>query len=98
MAFVDMVFGSDTYSLTFFPDQFREFSKLLKVQTAFLVSGQKNDRGQITANEIVDVVVLAEEQGWEPPPLQKTNGAKRRRSKFRLVQGGGARAARKAVA
>jgi DNA polymerase III alpha subunit len=98
MAFVDMVFGSDTYSLTFFSDQFREYSKLLKVQTAFLVSGQRNDRGNITVNEIVDVVELAEEQGWEPPPLQKTNGAKKRRAKFRLVQGGGNQAARKAVA
>lgn len=98
MAFVDMVFGSDTYNLTFFSDQFKEYSKLLRVQTAFLVSGQKNDRGNITVNEMVDVVVLADEQGWEPPPLQRTNGARRRRAKFRLVQGGGARAARKAVA
>ena len=47
------------YSLTFFPDQFREYSKLIRQQTAFLVSGQKNDRGQITVNEIVDVVELA---------------------------------------
>ena len=68
------------------------------MQTAFLVSGQKNDRGNITVNEMVDVVELAEEQGWEPPPLQKTNGARRRRAKFRLVQGGGNQAARKAVA
>jgi DNA polymerase-3 subunit alpha len=98
MAFADMVFGSDTYSLTFFSDQFKEYGKLLKVQTAFLVSGQRNDRGNITVNEIVDVVELAQEQGWTPPPLQKTNGAKKRRAKFRLVQGGGNRAARKAVA
>jgi DNA polymerase III subunit alpha len=98
MAFADLVFGSDTYSLTFFADQFREFSKLLRVQTAFLVSGQKNDRGNITVNEIVDVVELAEEQGWEPPPLQRTNGARKRRAKFRLVKGGGEDAARKAVA
>jgi hypothetical protein len=93
-----MMFGSDFYNLTFFPDQFREFSKLLRQQTAFLVSGQKNDRGQITVNEIVDVVELADEQGWEPPPLQRNNGARKRRSKFRLVQGGGDQAARKAVA
>ncbi len=98
MAFVDLVFGSDTYSLTFFSDQFKEYSKLLRVQTAFLVSGQRNDRGNITVNEIVDVVELAEEQGWEPPPLQRTNGARKRRAKFRLVQGGGERAAREAVA
>jgi DNA polymerase-3 subunit alpha len=98
MAFADMVFGSDAYNLTFFPEQFREFSKLLRVQTAFLVSGQRNDRGGVTVNEIVDVVELAQEQGWTPPPLQKTNGAKKRRSKFRVVQGGGNRAARKAVA
>jgi DNA polymerase III subunit alpha len=98
MAFADMVFGSDTYSLTFFPETFREYSKLLKLQTAFLVSGQRNDRGNITVNEIVDVVEVAQEQGWEPPPLQKTNGAKKRRARFRLVQGGGDSAARKAVA
>jgi DNA polymerase III alpha subunit len=97
MAFADMMFGSDFYNLTIFADQFREYSKLLRQQTAFLVSGQKNDRGQITVNEIVDVVELAQEQGWEPPPLQK-NGARKRRSKFRLVQGGGDQAARKAVA
>ena len=39
MAFADLVFGADHYSLTFFPETFREFGSLLKLQTAFLVSG-----------------------------------------------------------
>jgi DNA polymerase III alpha subunit len=95
MAFADMVFGSDSYTLTLFPDQFREYGALLRQQTAFLVAGQKSDRGGIIANEIVDVVAVAEEQGWTPPPLQRTNGARKRRAKFRLVQGGGNQAARK---
>jgi DNA polymerase III subunit alpha len=98
MAFADMVFGTNFYSLTLFPETYREYRELLKQQTAFMISGQKNDRGQITVNEMVDVVELAEEQGWEPPPVQKTNGAKKRRAKFRLVTGGGEDAARKAVA
>jgi DNA polymerase III alpha subunit len=98
MAFADIVFGSDTFNLTFFPEKFREYSTLLRHQTAFLVAGHKNDRGQITVSEIVDVIELAEEQGWTPPPLQKTNGARKRRARFRLVQGGGNQAARKAVA
>ena len=97
MAFADMVFGTNHYNLTFFPEQFREFNQLLKVQTAFMVSGQKNDRGQITVNEIVDVVELAEEQGWEPPPIQKANGAKKRRARFRSIQGGNQAARRKAA-
>jgi DNA polymerase-3 subunit alpha len=98
MAFADMVFGSDTFNLTFFPEQYREYSQLLKQQTAFLVSGQKNDRGQISVNEMVDVVELAQEQGWEPAPLQKNGAARKRRARFRLVPGGGEQAARKAVA
>jgi len=96
MAFADMMHGTNHYSLTFFPEAFREYHKLLKTQTAFLVSGQKNDRGQITVNEMVDVVEIAQEQGWEPEPLQK-NGARKRRARFRSIQGGNQAVKRKAA-
>ena len=82
MAFGDLVFGSDQYALTFFNDAYKEFQHLVKVPTAFLISGCKNDRGEITVFEVVDVVELAKEQGWEPPPLTA------RRAKLRSIRGG----------
>jgi DNA polymerase-3 subunit alpha len=87
MAFGDLVFGSDNYKLTFFTDAYRDFHRTVKSPTAFLISGVKNDRGEITVFEVVDVVELAKEQGWEPPPMQ-VNGEKRRRASLRLIRGG----------
>jgi DNA polymerase III alpha subunit len=90
MGFADLAFGSDSYSLTFFTDSFRAYHNDVKLPTAFLVSAVKNDRGNLTVLEMVDVVELAKEQGWEPPPLQPpaAAAAKKRRAKFRLVKSG----------
>jgi DNA polymerase-3 subunit alpha len=76
MAFVDMAFGSDVYTLTFFPHTYRRDHKYLREPTAFLVRGRKNDRGAITVNDIFDVIEVAADHGWEPPPLNtgKRNG------------------------
>lgn len=86
MAFGDLVFGADQYQLTFFSEAYRDYAKLVKMPTAFLISGVKNDRGEITVFEVVDVVELAKEQGWEPPPMTVNGG--RRRVSLRTVHMG----------
>lgn len=85
MAFGDLVFGADQYNLTFFADAYKDFKDLVKQPTAFLISGCKNDRGEITVFEVVDVIEIAKEQGWEPPPLPRP---KRPRPSLRVLQGG----------
>jgi DNA polymerase-3 subunit alpha len=68
MAFVDLAFGSNTYNVTFFPDTYSRYFKLLAKPTAFLIAGSKSDRGDnsVIGFDIVDVTELAEEMGWKP--------------------------------
>jgi DNA polymerase-3 subunit alpha len=69
MAFVDLGYGINNYSCTFFPVMYSEYNNLFKKPTAFFISGYKDaSRGQlqIIANNMADVLEVAQEQGWKP--------------------------------
>ena len=65
MAFLDVVYEANQYQCTLFPKAYKEYEELLKLKTMFLISGYKDDRGQIVVLEMADVFSVAEEQGWE---------------------------------
>jgi DNA polymerase III subunit alpha len=73
MAFVDVAFGVNQWSLTFFPYIYKQCSRLLMKPTAFLFKGHKDDRGQMIVNDMADVIKVAEAEGWEPPPRDDSN-------------------------
>jgi DNA polymerase III alpha subunit len=76
MAFATLAFGADTYDLTFFPEVWKREKDYIKEPTAFMVKGNKNDRGSITVTDIFDVIEVAADDGWEPPPISKPKKAK----------------------
>lgn len=80
MAFVDFIFGTNQYNVTFFPYLYRQVASLLKRHTAFLVAGHKDGPDKIIANDIMDVIDIAKDQGWEPPVV-KDELAERRAKK-----------------
>jgi DNA polymerase III alpha subunit len=61
MAFADFAFGTNSYSVTLFPWVYERHAELLKQPTAFLVAGHKDDRGQIAAYLVSDVIDVAKE-------------------------------------
>jgi DNA polymerase III alpha subunit len=70
MAFVDFAFGVNQYNVTFFPYLYKQVAKLLKRPTAFLVKGHKDSDNKIIAYDIMDVIDVAKDVGWEPPPVE----------------------------
>jgi DNA polymerase III alpha subunit len=65
MAFIDVVYEANQYRCTLFPKAYKEYEYLLELQTMFLISGYKDDRGQVVVLEMADVFSVADEQGWE---------------------------------
>jgi DNA polymerase III subunit alpha len=86
MAFVDLVFGTNTYSLTVFPYFYRQYHKLLTKATAILVVGNKGEKNEILVTHIDDVVQVAEEVGWEPPAKVVKMPAGEARAKFKSTR------------
>lgn len=59
MAFVDIAFGNDTFSATFFPDSFAQYSYLLTEGNAILAYGQKDiDRNCLKVDNAVGLLEL----------------------------------------
>jgi hypothetical protein len=83
MAFVTFAYGVNQYECTFFPKQFKTYSKLLRRPTAFFVAGCRDDRDQVIVNELADVVDIAQEEGWDPDKVvdigRGRHGKKKRR-------------------
>ena len=84
MAFIDVAYGQNQYSCTLFPHQYQQFYKMIERPSIFFISGNKDDsRGatQIIVNDIVDVIEMAEEEGFEPSKVVNINRARRKRKK-----------------
>lgn len=62
MAFADFAFDVNQYSVTLFPWAYAKFAEVLERHTAFLVAGHKDDRNQIMAYQISDVVDVADQE------------------------------------
>lgn len=75
MAFIDVAFEANTWSLTVFPWVYGRFGNLLDKSTAFLFAGHKQTRNgasQILVYDIKDVVMVAEAEGFYPYELGET--------------------------
>lgn len=71
MAFVDVAFESNQWSVTVFPFAYQKYGALLTKPTALLIAGHKqlrNGQSQILAYDIKDAVLVAEADGWKPEP------------------------------
>jgi hypothetical protein len=66
MAFLDLSYGLNSYSVVLFPWVYNNFIDLLGRPTMFLISGKKGRKNTIVATEVVDVVEVAEAVGWQP--------------------------------
>lgn len=83
MAFLDVAYGTNQYACTLFPFAYKKYHQMLKVPTAFLFAGHKDDRGQIIVVEMADVVDVAEDEGWEPEKVVAIGRAKHKKTKIR---------------
>lgn len=83
MAFIEVAYGVNQYNVTVFPYQYKDYGHLLDLPSAFLIAGHKDDRGQIMALEIREVVEVAEELGWEPAKQKVTHISQGREYKKR---------------
>lgn len=69
MAFVELAYGINNYSCTFFPAMYKKYKHLLDRPTVFFVGGFKDkSRGQLQVmiNNMADVLEVAAEEGWKP--------------------------------
>lgn len=69
MAFVDIAYGINQYSCTFFPGAYKSFSQYFSMPSAFFVNGFKDQsRGQlqIIVKDMADVLDVAKDEGWAP--------------------------------
>jgi hypothetical protein len=74
MAFVDMAFGTNTYNVTLFPGVYGKLSAELSKPTYFLVAGHKDNRDQIIAYDIRDVIEVAQAEGFNPNEQEVKSG------------------------
>jgi DNA polymerase III alpha subunit len=65
MAFIDVAYDANQYACTIFPQQYERFKELLSQATLVLIAGFKDDRNQVVVNDMADVFVVADEQGWK---------------------------------
>jgi DNA polymerase-3 subunit alpha len=68
MAFVDVAFGVNQWSCTFFNWAYLKFKEQLERPGAYLLAGHKDDRNQVLVYDMLDVIHAAEEEGWKPDP------------------------------
>lgn len=86
MGFIDVAYGANQYSCTLFPWVWKKYAHRLKEPTAFLISGHKDDRGQILVNEMVDVVQLAKDQEWDPDKVVSIGRGKKPKLKRKKIR------------
>jgi DNA polymerase III alpha subunit len=80
MAFLDVAFGANQWSLTLFPAIWRQYQQLLNDGTLFLFSGHKDDFREppsIIVNDVADVYELAEREDFNPDGKQNVKKVKR---------------------
>lgn len=66
MAFADVVFGVNTYNLTFFPYYYKKFGHLLDLPGAWIFAGHKDKKNSIMVYDMEDVVEIAKAEGFDP--------------------------------
>lgn len=84
MAFVDVVYGVNQWSCTFFNWAYKKFAAGFTDPTAFLLAGHKDDRGQILVYDMQDISEVAAAHNFVPERLRDRVVALKKPKKLKI--------------